>query len=803
MNFKTTGLLVALLLVVTAVWVFYPKSAQTETAVTPARPAQADTQPLLSPAAESKSIVRVAVERPDKPRLIFSRAPKADQPEQMENWKAEEPLAVPVQGYTVDGLVSTMTSLQSRQSFEPGEAGGVTEADAGLKPPRATVTLTDKNGKEYKFEVGQKAAMSTDTYVRLGGEKQIHIVSRDLESQVKRDFDEYRDKKLLTLTPSNAVRLAMQVAGKPYEFARGADGDWVVDAPIKAHAERDPVVELLRKLSALRAVEFLDGANTDLASYGLDRPYLVANITTETKKTVPQPPDESSSQPAAPKTETVTENLGLQIGGFADLKQENRYVKLAGQDWIATVAQKDVAPLVPDMAKLRDPRITRIRPNSATKLALSAEGLTVVLEKKAGKWQGQGELADLDPAAVNDLLQAFEDLRAIDYIDEPGEPSEYGLAEPRAVVSVTVTGSVEPVTLRIGNPTKSGRNAYVQRDGEPTVFVVSAPQAYRMVVPPLTLRSRNIFCADEKNIQRLLIEHGTTRYELAHEDGQWKPTQALNVPLEQAPVNAIANDLSHLRARKVVAHGNEAQYGLDQPALTIQFGAAEPAPPTTQPASQPESAAAAVATKEHTLRVAQRNKTAYACFDDDPYVYELDDTVYRVLTAELLERKLFPFAADDVVGVTVIQPSGTLEFAKQDEQWVFVPDPFVKIDQDKIKQLITALSGLQAESFVQYRGGDFQANGLFTAPLTVSLKLKSGDLANLKIEQKVGSDSPLAGWVEQKCVFRLAPGDYDSMVRPLDHYLQVENAKPEASKTGTGNAGPPRSRKAPPRPRHP
>lgn len=783
MNFKTTGLLVALVVVLGAVWVFYPKStAPDETAVTVAPPSKQDTQPLLSPAPESKSIVRVAVERPNKPRLVFTRAPKAEQPDQMENWQADEPLAVPVQTYTVDGLVSTMIGLQTRGSFKPGEAGGPTEADAGLNPPLATVTLTDKNGREYKFEVGQKAAMSTDTYLRLAGEGYIHIVSRELESQVKREFDEYRDKKLLTLNPSNAVRLAMQVEGKPYEFARGADSQWVIDAPIKSHAEREPVMELLRKLSGLRAVEFLSGSNVDLASYGLDRPYLVADVTTETKKTKPQPVDESASQPAEPQEETITEHVGLQIGGFADLKKENRYVKLAGQDWVATVAQKDVAPLVPDLAKLRDSRVTRVAPNMAQKLSLSAEGVTVALEKTGGKWQGQGELADLEPAAVNDLLQAFEDLRAIDYIDEPADLAEYGLAEPRAEVSVSVSGSVEPVTLRIGNLTKSGRNAYVQREGEPTVFVVSAQQAYRMVVPPLTLRSRKIVSIDEDNIERLVIERGSTRYELVREEDQWKPAAALDMPIDEGPVRAIVNDLSHLRARKVVARGDEGRYGLDQPELTIHFAVTE-APAADKATTQPEAGPPAPpVVNEHTLRVSRREKTAFARFDDDPYVYELDDTVYRVLSAELLNRKLFPFAADEVVGVTVVQPSGTLEFAKQDDQWVFTPDPFVKIAQDKVNELINTLSGLRAESFVQYRGADFQANGLFTAPLTTSLKLKNGELANLKIEQKTGDTSPLAGWVEEKCAFRLAPADYDRLIRTLDHYLQGEAPKTDAAK---------------------
>jgi len=768
MSFKTTGVLLAVIIIVGAVWLFYPRSKQEEPA--PAPSAVDIAKPLFDPQPDSRKIVRVAVERPGKPALVFARSAKADQPDQMENWQAEEPLAVPIQTWMVDGLVSTFVGLTSQARYELGKSGSPSLEEAGLSPPAATVTLTDRDGKQYCIEVGKKAAISADTFIRIAGESAIHVTPRDLLPQVRKEFKEYRDKKLTSLLPANAVSLVMQLEGRTYRFTRGEAESWTIDEPIKAHGEKEEILALLRKVTALRAQDFIDDQASDLPVYGLDAPYLTLTLETETKKQVSAPKRESETQAAEPQYETVRESFRLAVGGFADMKQESRFARLDDQSWVFSLLSKDVEGLRPDLNKLRDPRISRVKAADAEKLTLSAEGLTVSIFKKDDVWQGSGDLAELEPAAVSDVLEAFEDLRALDYVTEPGDLRTYGLDEPRAIVSVLAHGAVEPVTVRIGTPTASGRNAYVMRDGHPTVYVVSAAQADRLAIKPLSLRSRKLFDVEEKLIRQLRVQRGPVHYQLVREGEEWKLVEPAGAPLEIVAAKAMAADLARLRAKRVVDRDDHARYGLDAPAVTIRFTVQ---PPTTQP----DEVAAPQTPTEHVLRVAQRDGVAYARLDDQPFVCELDNTVYQVLSGELIDRRLFSFSADDIVGLTIVTAGGSLEFARQDGTWKFTPEPFTKLAQQKLNDLARDIAGLRVHSYEQYRGADLAAAGLLTTPTTVSVRLKNGELVNLKLaDPRPDEAGRLAGWVEQKCIARLAAGDCDKLLRKLDYYLEPEMA---------------------------
>ena len=773
MNFKTTGLLLALLVIVGVVWLFFPRSEPGDEPETPETFSTMDSeQDVLASKPGQDTIVRATVERPGKPTLVFERSPKADDPENMDNWRAIEPLAVPVENYIVNGLISTFVSLRSRAQFEPGAEGAPDEADAGLTPPVVTVTLVDKEDEEYKFEVGRKAAMSSDTYVRVVGEKTIHAATRDLHRDVKKEFNDYRDKKLCLLAAADAVSAEITADGKTFVLTRGENEAWVIDAPIKAYAKKDEVLKLIRKLSGLRAQEFVDDAPASLTSYGLDAPALTLKVTTETRHELPAEEPESETQPTEPQYETITETYAIAIGGFADLKEEQRYARLADQPWVVSVRQSDVKDLVPELAKLRDPQITRVKANDATRLELTADGATTTLEKIDGHWQGSGDLSALETTAVADLLEAFEDLAAIDYVLEPGELSEYGLDQPRAVVTVTAGGTVQPVTIHVGDLTRSARNAYVLHEGQPTVYVVSAAQANRLVVPPLALRSRSIFTGDPQSVRRLEVTHAKSCYALLREDDGWRMTEPADAPVDRESMRVLVGDLCRLRARRVVGKEDYARFGLDDPLVTVRFAVEDVGPmPETAPTTEPTSAPAR-SLIEHTLSVGRRETVAYCRLDDDPYVFELDETLYRVLTAELIDRKLFVFQPELVVGLTIVGPGGTLELSKEGDEWEYMPDPFVKLMQKKVKDFVKELAALRVESYVEYQDADLAAAGLLSAPVTVSIKHVGGRLDNLKLEQvSPGALPRLAGWIEKKRTFMLRRPDVEKLLRGLDYYL--------------------------------
>ena len=790
MNFKTTGLLVALLIVVGAVWLIYPKLAPPAAPKPP--PTETETEAekgILDPQPASDTLTRLTIERPGKPKLVFERSPKPGQPERSNEWRAVEPVAAPADGGAVGRLVSTFAALKSRVKFEPGGKGAPSDVDAGLSPPAANVTLADKDGTTYAFEIGGKSAMSNDTYVRLAGGKTIHVATHDLLAEVKKDFKEYRDRKLCAPAANDAVRVEIAAEGKSCVLTRGADGAWVLDSPVKAFAAKDEVLGLVRRIAGLQVKEFVDDAPASLVTYGLDLPYLTATVTTETKRPAPRKEDESASQPAEPQFETTTASAGLVIGGFADLKQETRYAKLPDQPWVVSVSQKDVQTLLPDLTKLRDPVVTRVKAAGITTLEITSGGTTATLNKLDGVWKGAGDLADLETPAVVDVLQAFEDLRAIDYVDAPEDLAKCGLAPPRAVLTVTAAGAIAPVTLRVGGDTASGKHTYVQRGDESAaggpVIVVSAAQAARLAVTPLALRARGIFDFPLERLRSLRVERPDARYALTAERTTWKLTEPADAPADPSGVRTLTTDLSRLRAKSVVAKGDEARFGLDQPAVTIRFELDE-APAASQPATQGTQPASAEARRvEHTLQVARKDKAVYARKDADPWVFELDDTVYDVMVAELIDPRLFTFDPKDVTGVTIVATGGTLDLGKDGDKWKYAPDPFVELAQKKVEDLVKEIAQMRVERYVAYRDGDLEQAGLTEAPASLTLRLAKGEPIVMKMTQERPGQLPRkAALVAQRRICILRQADVEKLMRGLDDYIKTESkpgAKPGAA----------------------
>lgn len=781
MNFKTT-LVLLVVVVIGAVVLFLVPTGETPTEEDQDQPLSPvrETKHVFDPQPETNDVVRLEVARPDQPRLAFQRSPKADEAEQMEPWEMREPLSTPTETHVVDGLVGTFASLQSRSSFKPGAEGAVSAADAGLEPPVATVTFAHKDGTEYKLEVGKKAPMSKDTYVRIAGREMIHIAGRDLGYELKKEVKDFRAKSLVKLTADDAVRVELEHDGQAYDLSRGEDGEWVINSPVKAYADGKKVRGLVEELNRVRVDEFIEDEPEALTPYGLDEPFLTMKVTTETKRQLPvEGEEEPATQPAEPQYEIVTNTYGLAVGGFADMKSECRYVKLFDRPWVVRVSDGTLKDLVPNLPDWRDPRVTRVKAADATRLELTVGPDSATLNKVGGRWQGSGDLAELEQPALTNLLDAFEDVNAIDYVDDTEDPAKYGLDAPRAIVKVTTSGAVAPVELKIGANTSSGRNTYVQLVGQPTVMVISAKQAERLAVTPLSLRSREIFSGQPKDIREIDVTRGETHYALAKEGNEWKMSDPPGAPPDPASMRELSNDLVRLRAKRVVAKGNDAAFGLAEPAVVVRFKMEEPAPPppTTTQASQPSTEPVLV---EHTLRVGRKGKTTYCRKDDDPYIFELDETIYRVLTAELIRRSLFDFKGEDVVGLTIEAPGGTLEFGKADDEWRYLPDVTVRLSQKKLKDFAGELARLRVEAYLAYGDGDLEAAGLADAPVTVTLRLEDDRQVTLKIDQVRRGELPRkAVWVEAGHIFLLRQAEAEKLMRGLDYY-----AKPEAEDSG-------------------
>jgi hypothetical protein len=778
MNFRTTLGLLAIVGVAAVVWMLLPKSPTQPTADRRSDAAVEPTRYVLDPRPEENDVVRVQVEAAGKPRLTAERKSAAGK---VEDWLLLEPVSMPAENYMVNALVSAFTRLEVRSTHAPAD---LSESQAGLAPPAARVTLADTKGTQYVFEVGRKAPLSSDTYVRLAGQPTIYQAAGDLGQVLGKEMSEYRSKNLGRVAVNDIVHLTILHDGKTYDFGRTSDSrDWSIESPIRALADADKMRLFAGRAVGLRVTGVTDDQPASLEPYGLDQPFLQVSITTEIAP-APRDPEAAASQPP-PQPERHT--LALLVGNYADMQKENRFVKLADQPWVGTIPAASAEAFLPKLEELRDPRVTRMLEAEVTKLELTAAGQYAVLERREGVWHGEDDLSEVDQEAVRELLQAAADLRAVQFEDGPGPPAEYGLDHPRAVLTFTRAGYESPTTLHIGSDTPSGRNVFVRVEGRPSVQVVRQAAVARLVTPPLALRSRDIFHYEPDQISAVSVERPDRRVQAQRADGGWAMREPPEASVDETSIREMTHDLARLRGKRVVARDAAAAYGLAQPHTTVRF-TAMPAPRADDVEVGPPMP------RQHAVHVSRRENAAYCRVDDNPYVFELDETVYRVLTQELIDRQVWTLAPEDIVRLSVEATGGSIEFVRDGGTWKYAPDPTVQIVQPKIQEMVNDLARLRTEAYVIYADADLAAAGLSHAPATVTLHLKDGSIRTLKLDQVQKGEVPrLAGWVEQRRVFLLRPGDADRLMRGLDEYLTPDAP---AQAVGAGSA-PPRPGMAP------
>ncbi|MCH7871216.1 MAG: DUF4340 domain-containing protein, partial [Planctomycetes bacterium] len=782
MNFKTTIALVVLLVIGGAAVLFTRDSGPADDSNDSNNDLFGGTaneaKYVLDPQPEEDDLVRVVLERNNGQRLVFEREAKKDAATRAPDWKMVEPVNAPTESWRVGNLARTFAKVQHRGGFEPGKDGGLSAAEAGFEPVTATITLSTADGTEYKLELGKKAAMSDDSYVRIAGAATIYRATRDLVREVEKKTNEYRKKKLFAFTAADATQFVFEKDGASFDFSRKTGGDWVINSPYRARGASDEIKKLVQALASVNADEFIDDAPADVAQYGLDSPVMRCSVTTETRREIKIEEPLPSSQPAEPMFEIDKNTFTLEIGSFADVKEQKRFARLAGQPWVISVATSSIENLSPG-PDIRDRSVTGLKKADLTEFTVTVAGESATLKRVAGRWVGQGDLTEVDAAAIDEVLNTVEDIRAIDWKDAPDDPAGLGLDNPRAELTLTTSGAVAPLKLIIGGTTASGRNAYVQIEGQPTVYVVNAEQADQLVVPPIALRSRSIFEPDGGTITRLDVKRDQMHYTLEHDGTAWQMSAPAGAAPDEVGVRELISNLMSLRASRVVGKGEFADFNLPaEPAVTVEFTLTPAAPPapttqttqTSQPAPQPT---------QHVLKIGRKGGISFCKLDEKPYIFELDETVFQVMAGELIRRKLFDFIGEQITRIRIDNPSQPLDFELVDGAWTYKSDPTVKLVQNKLKDFASDLASMSVERYVVYADADLSELGFDDAPVTVSITHGDGQTSELLLllNMPIGSPQP-AAIAARKSVFLLRTGDGDKLTRPLDFYIKAD--KPPA-----------------------
>lgn len=741
MNNNTTILLAVVCAALAAIYFVSRDKVSSSPDATPALPMSPGDQTshhLLDDDAKTGDVVRVEIHRKGNETLVFEK--DKDSTTGLTSWHMTAPINMKVRSYEAEGFGRNVNNLQYQISYKPGDPGAVTEIDAGLKPPLGRITIEDKDGKKVTVEVGKRVS-KTQRYVRLAGDDRICLAKSDLFASLKSNLVQYRDQSLWSFAPADATRIQItqQAGGEAplhYEFLK-KDGQWKMTSPVSAKTT-DKVEEMVSAVSHLRVAKWEADAGDRLAAYGLDPSSLTLEITVEQKvpvETTEKPDDKDSAEdnpdkPQPTETKTETHTYVLHVSDRSPIEEDTKTFLCVGDEtMVATVMKTTVEKLKPVMDEWRDMRITTADVDTASRITIDVGGEAAAFTKgKGGTWKFESGGGNVEPSQITELLAALKSLKAVAFVEtNAAELNRFGLAQPRATVTVAVPGLESPLRIAVGKYTdaKAKRLVYLRKNDAPSIAKVRTRDVDALLKKPLLYHDHTIFKFDSDAVTSVQL----TRTSPTNDDpsiavtferkgNTWKMTQPVEDDADPSKLDELIDALSKLRARAVVASSDEkTAFGLHAPVIKVIVD--------LSPEKDDQTQTVAIAATEHDGKFyLQRN-------EQSP-IYEIEPKDYARLDGEFRSTKLCAANNDDVTALTITLQGDEQSLTRMDGKWIYQSEPDLPLDQKKVDDLLNQIVDLHASRYVRQTDGDLARFGLDRPSRTLKLSLKNGSTWQLK-----------------------------------------------------------------------
>ena len=366
-------------------------------------------------------------------------------------WKMIEPTAADADPAEAIGVAQALSGLERVRVVDENPKD---LAQYGLEKPAVRIDFKAQGNVSGSLKLGDKNATQGELYAQKNDEKSVFLVSAFQENSFNRKPFDLRDKKILKFDRDKADAIAIARGPASIELARSGT-EWKVARPGAGRSDYAAVVGLLSRLSSANMSKLVETDAKDLAKYGLDQPVMTITVGAGSSKTV------------------------LEVG---KTENDQTYAKDASRPLVFTVDTTLQDDFKKSLDDYRKKELFEFRPFLLAKLraVLDTPGgaKTYEFEKVKGAkpndpetWKVTrvgGETVTADPAAMDDLLNKLNALKAESWLDAK---TKTGLEKPALVVSASYDeGKFERVKFG-----QVGDNAYAARDGEAGVVKVDTP----------------------------------------------------------------------------------------------------------------------------------------------------------------------------------------------------------------------------------------------------------------------------------------------------------------------------------------
>lgn len=477
---------------------------------------------------------------------------------------------------------------------------------------------------------------------------------------------------------------------------RKRETGWELAAPVKDRADSAIIDEILTQCKTLRKEATLPEKDLDkkaLKNFGVAKSALRLRL---------------QGKNAPPEL----------LFGKETAVEKKIYLRLDNAKTVYVVSEELKNLIARKADEFRDRTISNLEGPHVHRIILKTAAGEMELQKQSSQWRLTKPLQSrASNASAVDLIGSILQTPIIAFAPDQGANlNAYGLAEPRAMVTLWAVSQEEPFTLEIGAQDEKTGQTYARISNRNSVCLLPDRVQRLLTLKPNDLRDRHLLRVELDIVDRITIQptaQPKTVLQRHQEDWLLLPDKQGARPSDGKPANTreVEAMVAALQSREVTHFVSDiaadlAPYGLDEPRLKITFSSY--ATDTTAEGTAGEQAIVSLAFGKI------EGDLVYARAENEPFVVALDKSILDLIpTASTAWLSVIPFRFDpkSVTSLDLIRDGKRVTLTSENGTWSAPelqslvntlstltpmrrqPEPLAEGEKEAKEQIIVAVRG--------------------------------------------------------------------------------------------------------------
>ena len=334
--------------------------------------------------------------------------------------------------------------------------------------------------------------------------------------------------KILSLSDADIIRMSIQKKGTdPVVLEKNSAGKWELTAPKRYGADQEAAAQLATSASVVNSDRLVEDKASDVASYGLQTPALVIDITTKDSK-----------------------KHTLKIGDDTPTNS-GAYAMLDGDPRVFTVASYTKTGLDKGVNDLRDKRLLTFDQDKLSRVELIAKKQDIEFGRDKDQWQiVKPKPLRADGLQVEELIRKVKDAKMdLTITDENAKKAASGFASgtPVATLKFTDPSGTQQIEVR-----KNKDDYYAKSSAVEGVHKVAADIGSGVDKGVDDFRNKKLFDFGFSEPGKIEIHDGAKSYAFQKGGEDWFSN---GKKLDNTSIQSLIDKLRDLSASKFVDSG--------------------------------------------------------------------------------------------------------------------------------------------------------------------------------------------------------------------------------------------------------